>query len=337
VGRFEREAKVLAALNHPNIGAIYELESTADTTFLVLELVEGETLADRIKQGPLPVKEALPLALQIADAIDAAHEKDVVHRDLKPANIKVTPDGKVKVLDFGLAKALATDQDLANSPTLSMAATAQGVILGTAAYMSPEQARGQQVDRRTDVWAFGCVLFEMLAGRPAFRGDTVSDVLASVLAREPEFVELPATLPPRLREALQRCLEKNPKRRCLPRSARPWRPRCPTLPQRHFWQAAARGSSSLRRRRSRDRSSGSNTAFRRVSPIGAQADRSLPCRQTGATSPTTPAAACTCDRWTRSNPVSSPEPSRPRRHRSSRQTANGWPIGPVTDSCRRFP
>ena len=214
LARFEREAKVLASLNHPNIGAIYGLESVADTKFLVLELIDGGTLADQLTHGPLPAKEALTLALQIADAIEAAHEKDVIHRDLKPANIKVTADGKVKVLDFGLAKALqANDADVANSPTLSMAATAQGIILGTAAYMSPEQARGQQVDHRTDIWAFGCVLYEMLSGRPAFRGEMVSDILASVLAREPEFGELPPTLAPRLREALQRCLEKSPKRR----------------------------------------------------------------------------------------------------------------------------
>ncbi len=212
--RFEREAKVLASLNHPNIASIYGLEASAGTRFLVLELVEGDTLADVIKRGPLAVAEALRLSLQIAEAIEAAHEKGVIHRDLKPANIKVTPEGKVKVLDFGLAKALqAEGSDVANSPTFSMAATAQGIILGTAAYMAPEQARGQAVDHRADIWALGCVLFEMLTGRQAFRGEMVSDILASVLAREPEFVELPPTVPPRLRETLQRCLEKNPKKR----------------------------------------------------------------------------------------------------------------------------
>ena len=212
--RFEREAKVLASLNHPNIASIYGLEVSSGMRFLVLELVEGDTLADVIKRGPLAVAEAVGLSLQIAEAIEAAHEKGVIHRDLKPANIKVTPEGKVKVLDFGLAKALQAESgDVANSPTLSMAATAQGIILGTAAYMAPEQARGQAVDHRADIWAFGCVLFELLTGRQAFRGEMVSDILASVLAREPEFAELPPTIPPRLRETLQRCLEKSPRKR----------------------------------------------------------------------------------------------------------------------------
>jgi len=216
LARFEREAKVLASLNHPNIAAIYGIEHVNGQQFLVLELVEGETLAERIAHAPLPLAEALPLALQIAEAIETAHEKDIIHRDLKPANIQLTPDGKVKVLDFGLAKAFegeAGDPNVINSPTLSLAATAQGVILGTAAYMSPEQARGQRVDKRTDVWAFGCILYEMLTGRHAFRGEHVSDILASVLARDPEFADLPASLPPRLRSLLQRCFEKNPKRR----------------------------------------------------------------------------------------------------------------------------
>ena len=164
VARFQREAKLLASLNHPNIAAIHGLEESGGTNFLVLELVEGETLADQIKRGPIPVEESLKLALQIAEALEAAHEKGVIHRDLKPANIKVTPDGKVKVLDFGLAKAFAgeqaTNRELSsNSPTLSNAATQQGVILGTAAYMSPEQARGKSVDKRADIWAFGCVLY----------------------------------------------------------------------------------------------------------------------------------------------------------------------------------
>ena len=216
IARFEREAKVLASLNHPNIAGIYGFEAHAEWRFLVMELVAGETLAERLARGPMPIEEALRLGLQIAEAIEAAHEKDIIHRDLKPANIKVTPEGKIKVLDFGLAKALQADADdmnAANSPTLSLAATAQGLILGTAAYMSPEQARGQAVDRRTDIWAFGCVLYEMLTGRPAFRGDMVSDILASVLAREPEFAELPSSLNPRLTAVLRRCLDKNPRRR----------------------------------------------------------------------------------------------------------------------------
>ena len=172
VARFQREAKLLASLNHPNIAAIHGLEEVDGTNFVVMELVEGQTLDDRIKSGAILVEEALKLALQIAEALEAAHEKGVIHRDLKPANIKVTPEGKVKVLDFGLAKAFAgeqADMNLSNSPTLSQAATMQGVILGTAAYMSPEQARGKTVDKRTDIWAFGCVLYEMLTGQAAFQ------------------------------------------------------------------------------------------------------------------------------------------------------------------------
>ena len=172
LARFEREAKLLASLNHPNIATIHGLDEDNGTRFLVLELVEGDTLAERLKRGAIPVEESLRLALQIAEALEAAHEKGVIHRDLKPANIKVTPDGKVKVLDFGLAKAFAgdgSDVNLSQSPTLSMAATQQGVILGTAAYMSPEQARGVTVDKRADIWAFGCVLFETLTGRQVFR------------------------------------------------------------------------------------------------------------------------------------------------------------------------
>jgi eukaryotic-like serine/threonine-protein kinase len=216
IARFQREAKLLASLNHTNIAAIYGLEASEGTNFLVLELVEGETLADRIKKGPIPVEESLKLALQIAEALEAAHEKGVIHRDLKPANIKVTPDGKVKVLDFGLAKAFAGDQEvnLSNSPTLSNAATQQGVILGTAAYMSPEQARGESVDKKADIWAFGCVLFEMLTGRGTFDGRTVSDVLASVIKSEPEWKRLPPNLHPRIRLLLERCLEKEAKNRC---------------------------------------------------------------------------------------------------------------------------
>src|SRR5512139_3539234 len=194
IARFQREAKLLASLNHPNIAAIYGLEESEGTNFLVLELVEGQTLAERIKAGPIPVEESLKLALRIAEALEAAHEKGVIHRDLKPANIKVPPDGKVKVLDFGLAKAFAGDQEqlnLSNSPTLSNAATQQGVTLGTAAYMSPEQARGKLVDKRTDIWAFGCVLFEMLIGRQTWTGGTVTDIIAAALAKDPDFTSLP--------------------------------------------------------------------------------------------------------------------------------------------------
>ena len=216
VARFQREAKLLASLNHPNIAAIYGLEEADGTHFLVMELVEGQTLAERIKGGPVPVEESLKLALQIAEALEAAHEKSVIHRDLKPANIKVTPEGKVKVLDFGLAKAFAGEQadlNLSNSPTLSVAATQQNVILGTAAYMSPEQARGKEVDKRADIWALGVVLFEMLTGRQVFSENTVSDTLASVLKTEPKWDSLPPNLHPRIRLMLERCLEKDPKKR----------------------------------------------------------------------------------------------------------------------------
>jgi serine/threonine-protein kinase len=216
VTRFQREAEVLASLNHPNIGAIYDLQEANDARFLVLELVEGETLADRIQRGPISVSDALEIARHICEALEAAHEKGIVHRDLKPANVKITPDGRVKVLDFGLAKALEKDPastTLSNSPTLTIGATQGGMILGTAAYMSPEQAKGFQADTRSDVFSFGSVLFEMLSGRKAFQGETPGDVLASVIAREPDGSLLPPNLIPRLQEMLQRCLQKNPKRR----------------------------------------------------------------------------------------------------------------------------
>jgi eukaryotic-like serine/threonine-protein kinase len=216
VARFEREARAFASLNHSNIAAIHGLEESGERKFLVMELVEGETLEERIAQGPIPVSEALTIAKQIAEALEAAHEKGIIHRDLKPANVKITPDGKVKVLDFGLAKAFepeAAHAKLSHSPTLSMAATNAGVILGTAAYMSPEQAKGRTVDRRTDIFAFGCVLFEMLTGRQAFAGDDVAEILARVLEREPDWTLLPSGVPPRIRELLRLCLEKNAKNR----------------------------------------------------------------------------------------------------------------------------
>jgi eukaryotic-like serine/threonine-protein kinase len=219
LGRFKREAQLLASLNHPNIAAIYGLDEANATLFLVLEIVEGEDLAERLKRGAIPVDEALEIAKQIAAALEEAHEKGIVHRDLKPANIKLTPDGKVKVLDFGLAKAYASDAsgagpfDSGNSPTLTHAATMAGMILGTAAYMSPEQARGKNVDKRADIWAFGVVLYEMLAGRPLFEGETVTDVLAAVIGRAPDWTALPASVVPGTRRVLARCLEKNPKLR----------------------------------------------------------------------------------------------------------------------------
>ena len=216
VARFEREAKLLASLNHPNIAAIHGLEESNGIHFLVLELVEGDTLAERIKTGAIPIEESLKLALQISEALEAAHEKGVIHRDLKPANIKITPEGKIKVLDFGLAKAYSgdpADLNLSNSPTLSDAATQAGVILGTAAYMAPEQAKGKSVDKRADIWAFGVVVFEMLTGRQLFVGETVSETLAAVLMKDVDFTALPANLHPRVKEMLERCLQKDPKDR----------------------------------------------------------------------------------------------------------------------------
>ena len=218
LARFEREAKVLASLNHPNIGHIYGLEEAEGQKALVLELVEGPTLAERIKQGPIPVDEALPIAKQIAEALEAAHEQGIIHRDLKPANIKVREDGTVKVLDFGLAKALsgeAQGPDLSQSPTVTatVGGTREGVILGTAAYMSPEQARGKLLDKRTDIWSFGCVLYEVLTGRAAFRGETVSDTLGKILERAPDFGLLPSDTPAVVEMVLTRCLEKNTKKR----------------------------------------------------------------------------------------------------------------------------
>jgi serine/threonine protein kinase len=216
VARFQREAKLLASLNHPNIAAIYGLEESDGTHFLVMELIEGETLKDRIKSAPIPVEEALKLALQIAEGLEAAHENGVIHRDLKPANIKVTPDGKVKILDFGLAKAYAGDQENfspLDSPTISAAATQQGVILGTAAYMSPEQARGKPVDRRADIWAFGVVLYEMLTGKSAFQGEDVSVTLASVITSDANLTLLPPDIHPRVREVVNRCLQRDMRKR----------------------------------------------------------------------------------------------------------------------------
>ena len=218
LARFEREAKVLASLNHPNIGTIYGLEEAEGVKALVLELIEGPTLADRIKQGAIPVDEALPIAKQIAEALEAAHEAGVIHRDLKPANIKVREDGTVKVLDFGLAKAFqpdASDPSVSASPTMSLtaAATQMGMVIGTAAYMAPEQAKGKAVDKRADVWAFGAVLYEMLTGLKPFVGDDVSTTLARVIEREPDWDVLPSNLSPVLATYVRRCLAKEPKQR----------------------------------------------------------------------------------------------------------------------------
>jgi serine/threonine-protein kinase len=220
VARFDREARTLAGLDHPNIASIHGVEEAHGVTALVLELVEGPTLADRIAQGPIPIEEALPIVRQIAEALEAAHEKGIVHRDLKPANIKVRPDGTVKVLDFGLAKAFASDGStapavIANSPTLTSPAsmTGMGVLLGTAAYMSPEQARGGAVDRRTDLWAYGVVVYEMLAGKALFQGATITDTLAAIVATEPDWSALPKDIPAAVLRLLRRCLEKDRRRR----------------------------------------------------------------------------------------------------------------------------
>jgi len=218
LSRFQREAKMLASLNHPNIATIHGLEQSNGTNYLVMELVSGETLSERVKRdGAVPIEEALAICKQIAEALEAAHEKGIIHRDLKPANVKVTPEGKVKVLDFGLAKAFAGDTASSNpseSPTLSVAATMKGVILGTAAYMSPEQARGKAVDKRTDIWAFGCVFYELLTGKQAFQGETVTEILAAVLKGEPEWQALHTNTPIKIRDLLRRCLQKDVNKRC---------------------------------------------------------------------------------------------------------------------------
>jgi serine/threonine protein kinase len=242
--RFQREAQLLASLNHPHIATIHGLEQSGSTQFLVMELVDGATLAERLRRpeglpvGPsgLPIDEALRIARQVAEALQAAHEKGIIHRDLKPANIALTTDGQVKVLDFGLAKALddvgrvlpsgpagSKEQDpayaVANSPTLSMAATQAGMILGTAAYMSPEQAKGRAADKRSDVWAFGCVLYEMLTGHRAFEGEDVSDTMAAVLRVEPDWAMLPGDLPSPVGALLKGCLAKDRARRIADMSA----------------------------------------------------------------------------------------------------------------------
>jgi Tol biopolymer transport system component len=213
LARFTREAQVLASLNHPHIAAIYGVEDRA----LVMELVEGPTLTERIAKGPIPLDEVLPIARQVAEALEYAHEKGIIHRDLKPANVKLTADNQAKVLDFGLSKVLhdtpSSVGDMANSPTETIGSTRAGMILGTVAYMSPEQARGRRVDRRTDIWAFGCVLYELLAEKSAFGGETVSDTIAAILSREPDWGKLPLATPSRLRDLLRRCLQHDPARR----------------------------------------------------------------------------------------------------------------------------
>ncbi len=213
LARFEREAKLLASLNHPNIAAIHSFEHSDDIHFLVLELVPGETLAERVAKGPLPVEEALEVCRQIAEGVEAAHEKGVIHRDLKPANVKVTPEGKVKILDFGLAKAFEGEvpvTDISQSPTLTEEMTRAGVIMGTAAYMSPEQARGKTVDKRADIFAFGAVLYELLTGKRAFQGETITETLGAIIHKEPDWATLPESTPSIIQVLLRQCLQKDP-------------------------------------------------------------------------------------------------------------------------------
>ena len=210
--RFEREAKSIASLNHPNVAQIYSVDQVDDTCFLVLELVPGETLEDRIARGPLPPDEAIDVCGQIADGLEAAHDAGVIHRDLKPANVRITPDGKVKVLDFGLAKPTGPNTE-SDSTTDSVLATEAGRLLGTPTYMAPEQARGKPIDRRVDVWAFGCVLYECLTAERAFAGETIPDVLATVLQDEPDWERLPVSTPAHVRELIERCVEKDPRQR----------------------------------------------------------------------------------------------------------------------------
>jgi serine/threonine-protein kinase len=216
LARFEREAKVLASLNHPNIAAIYGLDKTDERRLIVLELVEGESLAKRLDMGPLSLEETMGVCRQITEGLEGAHEKGIIHRDLKPANIKMTPEGKVKILDFGLAKAFRDDPagiDPAQSPTITDQMTRPGVIMGTAAYMSPEQARGKPADKRADIWAFGCILYECLTGKRAFEGETVTEIVAAILKGEPNWQALPAASPWRIKDLLHRCLRKDPRER----------------------------------------------------------------------------------------------------------------------------
>ncbi|HEX5132476.1 MAG TPA: protein kinase [Candidatus Krumholzibacteria bacterium] len=255
--RFDREARLLASLNHPNIATVHSVHQVDGMRFLAMELVPGVEIAARVADGPLPLDETLDIARQVAEALEAAHESGVIHRDLKPSNVVITPEGRVKVLDFGLAKALdaapvSGASNLTKSPTITSGGTRAGVILGTAAYMSPEQARGKAVDRRADIWAFGCVLYEMLTGRQAFDGETVTDILAAVVTREPDWSALPATTPRRIVALLRRCLEKDPTRRLRDAGeariaiadvvANPVEAPGPTTAAPRGWLATARGA-----------------------------------------------------------------------------------------------
>ena len=360
LARFTREAQILASLNHPNIAAIHGIEESEGTRALVLELVEGPTLADRIAQGAIPLDEALPIAKQIAEALEAAHEAGVIHRDLKPANIKVRDDGTVKVLDFGLAKAVQPDVPaavLSDSPTVTatVGGTRQGVILGTAAYMSPEQARGKPLDRRTDIWSFGCVLYEMLAGRAAYVGNTLSDTLVSILDRDPDWAALPPDTPRWLRTLLQRCLRKQTTRRLrhigdaqleldeapaepqrrIGRSGRRLRPRglrggdslgcgCTACRDRRCELDAEPGTESAGGRPHLDPTTPGTTSAGDWSPACYFAQRP----HAGHTSPRLEPPVCTCEVWTRPTCVSFLKQTAPA-NRSSRPTVSGWVSGPT--------
>jgi len=349
LSRFQREATLLAALNHPNIASIHGLEDSDSGPFLVLELVEGEDLAERLKRGPIPVEEALEIARQVTGALEEAHEKGIVHRDLKPANVKLTPDGKVKVLDFGLAKAwegeagVGSSSDLSQSPTLARSGTLAGVILGTAAYMSPEQAKGKRVDRRTDIWAFGALLYEMLRGRRAFVGEDVSDTLAAVLRAEPDLAQLPRETPPALVRVLRLCLTKDPKRRvrdigdvrlamdgAFETAAEATQP-ISVSRRRLPWAAALLaalavalvGWSLMRRAPAEPRQI---TRFTHELPVGtelrAQGRSVLAVSPDGPVSSSIRRRGCTCGRWTSSKDACCREPRSSSRRRSSHRTGD---------------
>ena len=336
LARFQREAEVLAALNHPNIAAIYGLEKTPDFTALVMELVEGDDLSQRLARGAIPLDEALPIAKQIAEALEAAHEQGIIHRDLKPANIKVRPDGTVKVLDFGLAKAMesqnAMSPEFSQAPTITTPAMTQaGMILGTAAYMSPEQAKGKTVDKRSDVWAFGAVLYEMLTGSRPFEAEDVSETLAAVLMKEPDWSRVPGAVPPAVLALLQGCLVKNRKDRVgdissalftlrhlasldgaereatAPPAApvRPWWTRAP--PSGRYSSVPRHGAQARRRRQ--QLSPGSLSAWQRVrsSPLNRARPSQFP--PTEPCCCMLPTASCTCAPWEMSPRGLSPAPN----------------------------
>jgi serine/threonine protein kinase len=367
LARFEREAKTLASLNHPHIAAIYGFEKSAGMHALVMEFVEGEDLSRRIAGRAIPIDEALPIAKQIAEALEAAHQQGIIHRDLKPANIKVRADGTVKVLDFGLAKAMEPAADsfpsLSLSPTITTPAmTHAGMILGTAAYMSPEQARGKTVDRRTDIWAFGAVLYEMLTGKRAFGGDGVQDTLAAIMRDEPDWARLPATLSPALATFIRRCLHKDPRQRIhdiadvrlalegafeavVPHAAAPAARPTSGVARAMSWVSSAAalvfaiawltcGRRGARKGRWTARSCGWTSIWARMSPCPIPGLR-------GVVSPSLPTArgwpgyrahprSCSRAGWMNRRPLSCQE-LRPPWPRSSHRTGSGWDSSPLEE------